>query len=83
MGGALGALAVWLFMVTLALRGWRKRGNRQVDELGAFPDTPTDLGDPIRGALRAWVLRFAARALTPVAIGFLERKVETRLVEAM
>ncbi len=39
------------------------------------------LGDSIRGALRAWVLRFAARALTPVAIGFLERKVETRLVD--
>ncbi|GAC79506.1 MULTISPECIES: hypothetical protein [Gordonia] len=46
---ALGALAIWLTLVTLALRGWRKRGNRQIDELGAFPETPTDLGDPIRG----------------------------------
>ncbi len=42
---AVGALAVWLTMVTLALRGWRKRGDRQADELGAFPETPDELGE--------------------------------------
>ncbi|WP_228461755.1 PH-like domain-containing protein [Gordonia spumicola] len=36
-------------MVTLALRGWRKRGDRQADELGAFPETPDELGEPVRG----------------------------------
>lgn len=39
------------------------------------------LGALIGGSMRAWVLRFAARALTPVAIGFLERKVQTRFVD--
>ncbi len=46
---ALGALAVWLTLVTLALRGWRKRGERQIDDLGEFPEAPAELGDPVRG----------------------------------
>ncbi|HWB80111.1 MAG TPA: CHAT domain-containing protein [Nannocystaceae bacterium] len=43
--------------------------------------TTRGLGALAGGSVRAWVLRFAARALTPIAIGFLERKVETRFVD--
>lgn len=46
---ALGALAIWGLLVSLVLRGWRNRGRRQTEEVGEFPETPGDLGEPVRG----------------------------------
>ncbi|WP_420042140.1 PH-like domain-containing protein [Gordonia sp. MP11Mi] len=43
------AIAIWLVLVSLALRGWRNRGRRQADLVGEFPQTPADLGEPVRG----------------------------------
>lgn len=45
------------------------------------PAPPSGTRGATGDAIRSWVFRFAARAVTPVAIGFLERKVETRLVD--
>ncbi|WP_132993471.1 transporter [Gordonia zhaorongruii] len=45
----LGALAVWLTLVLLVLRGWRNRGRRQEQVLGEFPVPPAEVGDPVRG----------------------------------
>ena len=49
--------------------------------IGPAAVTTRGIGAIASGSMRAWVLRFAARALTPIAIGFLERKVETRFVD--
>ena len=46
---AIVAIAIWLFLVLLALRGWHNRGRRQADLVGDFPATPADLGEPVRG----------------------------------
>ncbi|MGO3327093.1 PH-like domain-containing protein [Gordonia sp. (in: high G+C Gram-positive bacteria)] len=43
------ALAIWLLLVSLIVRGWRNRGRRQADAVGEFPATPDDLGAPVRG----------------------------------
>lgn len=40
---------LWLGLVLLALRGWRKRGRAQADLLGELPAVPADLGRPVRG----------------------------------
>lgn len=45
----LAAVALWAALVALALRGWRRRGERQAVELGAFPEVPADLGEPLTG----------------------------------
>lgn len=42
-------IVVWLGLVALALRGWRNRGRRQADIIGAPPAVPADLPAPVRG----------------------------------
>lgn len=52
MTGAIVAVVVillWLGVISLMLRGWRNRGRRQADQIGAFPPVPADLGTPELG----------------------------------
>lgn len=68
------------------LRNGPSTGDRRfVFTMPPGPKASTGPAGPMRGAtteaIRAWVLRFAARAVTPVAIGFLEGKVETGFVD--
>ncbi|GAC57331.1 hypothetical protein GOHSU_18_00860 [Gordonia hirsuta DSM 44140 = NBRC 16056] len=43
------ALLLWLGLVSLALRGWRRRGRAQAEQLGEFPSVPAGLGAPLTG----------------------------------
>ncbi len=45
----IGVLALWLFLISLVVRGWRNRGRRQADVVGAFPEVPTGEGTPVIG----------------------------------
>ncbi|MEZ5211515.1 MULTISPECIES: PH-like domain-containing protein [unclassified Gordonia (in: high G+C Gram-positive bacteria)] len=40
---------LWLGLVALALRGWRRRGRAQAQAVGELPPVPADLGEPVRG----------------------------------
>ncbi|SIR87650.1 PH-like domain-containing protein [Williamsia sterculiae] len=42
-------LIAWAGVVALMLRGWRNRGRRQAQSLGAFPEPPADLPAPLVG----------------------------------
>ena len=44
-----GAVVIWFALISLALWGWRGRGRRQADEIGALPTAPADLGERVRG----------------------------------
>lgn len=46
---ALGSFAVWVILVSLVIRGWRNRGQRQAASVGDMPTVPADLGEPLRG----------------------------------
>lgn len=41
-------LALWLFLISLVLRGWRNRGRRQ-ESIGGFPVAPDDPGKVVLG----------------------------------
>ncbi|GAA2381308.1 hypothetical protein GCM10009855_21730 [Gordonia cholesterolivorans] len=43
------ALAVWLTLVAMVVRGWRNRGRRQAETVGELPVAPADPGELIRG----------------------------------
>ncbi|EGD56070.1 transporter [Gordonia neofelifaecis] len=43
------ALAVWLTLVALVVRGWRNRGRRQSEIVGELPVAPAVLGERLRG----------------------------------
>lgn len=42
-------LLLWLGLVALALRGWRRRGRAQAEAIGELPAVPADLGEPLLG----------------------------------
>ena len=42
-------IGLWLTFITLVLRGWRHRGDRQADLIGDMPATPAELGEPLTG----------------------------------
>lgn len=42
-------LLLWLGLVLLALRGWRRRGRSQAESIGELPAVPADPGAPLRG----------------------------------
>ena len=53
------AVGLWLALVALALRGWRKRGRKQAEQLGEFgvPIVVSSALDSVVGmgaALAAW-----------------------------
>lgn len=62
---------LWLGLVALALRGWRKRGRRQAEQLGEFPAVPADLGEPLLGPTTGVYVgsTLAPRWATRVAVG--------------
>lgn len=65
------AVGLWLALVALALRGWRKRGRKQAEQLGEFPAVPADLGDPLLGPTTGVYVgsTLAPRWATRVAVG--------------
>ncbi|MFC0315371.1 transporter [Gordonia phosphorivorans] len=44
-----GAVLLWLLLIWLALRGWRKRGRAQAELLGELPTAPAELGELLDG----------------------------------
>ncbi|MCK0440563.1 transporter [Gordonia alkaliphila] len=44
-----GVALFWLFLIWLGLRGWRKRGRAQADQLGELPVVPDELGEVLDG----------------------------------
>ncbi|MFT3662492.1 MAG: transporter [Gordonia sp. (in: high G+C Gram-positive bacteria)] len=64
-------LLIWLSLVALALRGWRRRGRAQAEVLGDPPVVPAELGERLLGpetgiylgstVAPGWVTRVALR----------------------
>ena len=62
---------LWLGLVALALRGWRRRGRAQAQLLGDFPAVPGELGEPLLGPTTGVYVgsTLAPRWATRVAVG--------------
>ncbi|MDX5311897.1 MAG: transporter, partial [Rhodococcus sp. (in: high G+C Gram-positive bacteria)] len=43
----LGFVALWVVLVLLMWKGWRGRGRRQADAVGALPPVPAELGEQL------------------------------------
>ncbi|MFZ2510607.1 MAG: transporter [Gordonia sp. (in: high G+C Gram-positive bacteria)] len=62
---------LWLGLIALALRGWRKRGRAQAQQLGDFPAVPADVGEVLLGPTTGVYVgsTLAPRWATRVAVG--------------
>jgi len=41
----IGCIALWVLLIWLMYRGWKRRGALQADRVGEFPTVPAELGD--------------------------------------